>query len=219
MEGQDSRDESGRVRLPPLIRHGGRALAATVAGKVGTARAEYAAALAAGVPPPALAEVARMAHLFGGFPRAILGLEALHDAFTRAGAAAPADPEASPRSRTEDRARGESLFRRIYAGQSDEVLRRIERAAPGFASWVLEDAYGRVLSRPLLTEVERELLAVVALVALDCPEQQKSHARGALRLGAAPDEVRAAVEVVAADVTEPALARARAVVAALSAPG
>jgi AhpD family alkylhydroperoxidase len=218
MEAQDSRDETGRARRHPLLRHGGRALAATVTGRAEVARAEYAAALAAGVAPAALAEVARMAHLFGGFPRAINGLQALADVFTQAQVAPPADAEPAPRPRAEDRARGESLFRRIYAAQSDDVLRRIERAVPGFASWVLEDAYGRVLSRPGLAAVERELLAVVALVALDCPDQLKSHARGALRLGATPAEVRDAAEVVAADVAAETLARARAVLAAIAAP-
>jgi 4-carboxymuconolactone decarboxylase len=219
MGADDSRDETGGVRLPPLIRHGGRALAATVTGRTETARAEYAAALADGVAAAALAEVGRMAHLFGGFPRAILGLQALHDAFTEAKTPPPADAEPPSRPRADDRARGAALFRRIYAAQSDDVLRRIDRAAPGFSTWVLEDAYGRVLSRPGLEAVERELLALVALVALDCPEQQKSHARGALRLGATLDEVRAAVEVAAADVPGPVAARARAVVAALAVPG
>jgi 4-carboxymuconolactone decarboxylase len=218
MGAQDSRDDPGRARRPALIGRGGRALAATVTGRIEAARAGYAAALAAGVEAAALAEVARMAHLFGGFPRAILGLGALHAALTAAGLPAPADPEPAPRLRADDRSRGDLLFRRIYASQSDDVLRRIERAAPGFSNWIVEDAYGRVLCRPLLAADERELLAVVALVALDCPEQLKSHARGALRLGATVDEVRAAVETIAADVDGPVLARARAVVAALAVP-
>ena len=177
--------------MPPLIRHGGRALAATVTGKAETARAEYAAALAAGVPAPALSEVARMAHLFGGFPRAIQGLKALGAALTARGTRPPRDPAPARRDPAADRARGERLFRRIYAGASDDVLALLDQVAPGFSRWILEDAYGRVLSRSGLTPRERELLAVAALAVLRCPLQLKSHVRGALRLRAREGEVAA----------------------------
>src|SRR5262249_55623454 len=93
-----------------------------------------------------------------------------------------------------------------------EVLRRIDRAAPGFAAWILEDAYGRVLSREGLATRERELLSIVALAALDCPAQLKSHVRGALRLGAALDEVNAAVAIAAERISADATRRAREVV-------
>ncbi len=212
MEADDSKDGPRSARLPAPIAFGGRALAAIVSGNPGRAREEFTRALASGVPAAALGEVARMAHLFGGFPRALHGLQALSAALAAAGARLPAESETGARSRADDRARGDHLFRSIYREQSDEVLRRIDRAAPGFAAWILEDAYGRVLSRDGLTPVERELLAIVALVVLDCPAQQKSHVLGALRLGANLGEVRAAVDLAAAELATEVARRAREVV-------
>jgi alkylhydroperoxidase/carboxymuconolactone decarboxylase family protein YurZ len=212
MEARDSRDERRFARLPAPVRHGGRALAAIVTGASGRAREEFTQALAAGVAPAALGEVARMAHLFGGFPRALHGLQALAEALAAAGARLPGETETGTRSRADDRARGEKLFRAIYREQADEVLRRIDGAAPGYAAWILEDAYGRVLTRDGLTPIERELLAIVALVVLDCPAQQKSHLLGALRLGAPLADVKVTVELASEGVEARVAKRAREVV-------
>src|SRR5262249_61300230 len=80
MEADDSKDGARIARLPARIRHGGGALAAIVAGNPGRAREEFTRALAAGVPAAALGEVARLAHLFRRFPRALHGLQALSEA-------------------------------------------------------------------------------------------------------------------------------------------
>jgi len=212
MEADDSKDGDRFARLPDLIRHGGRALAAIVSGHPGRSREDFTRALAAGVPAAALGEVARMAHLFGGFPRALHGLQALGDALAAAGVRLPAEVETGTRSRADDRARGERLFREIYRDQADEVLRRIDRAAPGFSAWILEDAYGRVLARDGLTTLDRELLAIVALAVLDCPSQQKSHVRGALRLGASLEQIYAVVDLATDGLAAEPSRRAREVV-------
>jgi 4-carboxymuconolactone decarboxylase len=62
---------------------------------------------------------------------------------------------------------------------------------PELADWILEDGYGRVLSRPVLTVVERELLVVAVLATLNVPAQLKSHQYGALRVGATEPQVKA----------------------------
>jgi AhpD family alkylhydroperoxidase len=182
-------------RLPALLRHGARALAATVAGDDDAAHRHYAAALAVGTAPVALLEIARMAHLLGGFPRAILGLRALERALAGAGTPAPRDPEPSAPRGAALRNRGERLFRSIYGSASELVLARLEHPARGYSCWVLDDAYGRVLARPGLAPVERELLNVAALAALACPAQLESHVRGARRLGATAERVAAMVEL------------------------
>jgi 4-carboxymuconolactone decarboxylase len=199
MEARDSSPPpaASAESLPPLLLHGARALAATVEGRDAAARDHHLAALRAGVAPAALAEVARMAHLFGGFPRAIQGARALAEALATSGVALPADPEPASRSRADDRVRGEALFRRIYGESGDKVLALLDQPLAGYASWVLEDAYGRVLARPGLTPAERELLAVAALSTLRCPAQLESHVRGALRLGASRREVDLVIAAVA----------------------
>ncbi len=62
---------------------------------------------------------------------------------------------------------------------------------PELADWILEEGYGRVLSRPVLSIRERELIVVAVLAALRLPLQLESHVRGALRVGATAAEVAA----------------------------
>jgi 4-carboxymuconolactone decarboxylase len=68
----------------------------------------------------------------------------------------------------------------------------MEALHPELAWWILDDGYGRVLSRPGLTGRERELLAVAALAVLPgAGLQLDSHERGARRFGATAGEVAA----------------------------
>jgi len=225
---------------PPLPRWAAaaaRAFVATVVGDDAAVARHAAAALAAGARAADLVELAVMAHLFAGFPRAIQGLRQL-EPLLRAHGGAPASSldatpldatpldatpldatplDAAPRSRGDDRRRGEQLFRQIYGDTSDRVLALLDAPARGFASWVLEDAYGRVLSRPQLAASHREWFAVAALIALDCPAQLSSHVRGALRLGLARTDLEALLAVLAEDVGAARIASARAIVAAMTA--
>ena len=59
--------------------------------------------------------------------------------------------------------------------------------------FVLQAAYGRILTRPGLTARQRELLAVSALASLEQKPQLIAHARGALRCGATAGEVSEAL--------------------------
>ena len=181
-------------KSPAWLIHGARALAATVLGREARASGHYTQALIAGASALAVGEIARMAHLFCGFPRAIQGLRALDRALRGHGVQLPLQDSSAPhshasrslksRSRVADRARGEQLFRRIYREHADAVLAQLDGTIRGFSSWVLEDAYARVLTRAGLTDPQRELLAVAALCALNSPAQLKSHLRGALNVGA-----------------------------------
>jgi 4-carboxymuconolactone decarboxylase len=93
--------------------------------------------------------------------------------------------------------RGRALFDRIYADDSGPVRAMLARGHPDFERWVLEHAYGKVLSRPGLAPDRRELLAVVVLAALGQERQLASHARGARRCGASTGELSEALEAVA----------------------
>jgi 4-carboxymuconolactone decarboxylase len=111
---------------------------------------------------------------------------------SRAGDSRAGDSRAGD-SRAAQHRRGEQLFRHVYGESAEAVIARLESLAPGYAGWVLEDAYGRVLSRPGLAPRERELLTITALAALRCPLQLESHVRGARRVGATAAEVAAAI--------------------------
>jgi alkylhydroperoxidase/carboxymuconolactone decarboxylase family protein YurZ len=136
-------------------------------------------------------------HLFAGIPRQI---EAAGILVTAGGLGALDSDELEGTS--DVRERGAALFDRIYVDDADVVRAMLARGHPDFERWVLEHAYGRVLSRPGLSPDRRELLAVVALAALAQERQLASHVRGARRCGASDGEISAALEAVS-DLMEP----------------
>lgn len=142
----------------------------------------------------ALRETALQMHLFAGVPR---GVE-FHSVLIEAGGLGALEADES-RAESEElsAARGRALFERIYAQDSAGVEQQLSRAHPRFAAWILDHAYGRVLSRPGLAPRMRELLACVALALLGQERQLASHARGARRVGASQAEVLAALDCVA----------------------
>ena len=60
---------------------------------------------------------------------------------------------------------------------------------------MLEEGYGKVLSRPGLDLKVGELCIASLLVGLDAPQQLYSHLRGALNAGATVEEVETTVEI------------------------
>ena len=65
--------------------------------------------------------------------------------------------------------------------------------SPELAEWMIVEGYGKVLSRPQLSPVERELCTVAALTVMDWERQLFSHIKGALNVGAAKNEVKEAI--------------------------
>ncbi len=112
------------------------------------------------------------------------------------------------------RRRGRALFGRVYGPAAERVLGDLGRRHPEFRDWVLDEAYGRVLSRSGLSAAERECLAVALLAVLDLPLQQVAHVRGALRCGAGTRVVAAAIGAVVGVAPAGAIRFARARLAA-----
>jgi len=164
-----------------------RLFAACVLGDWNEVRAQRAAA-SDSEPDRRWREALLMVHVFAGVPRGVESYGVLESA----GGLGIADPA----ELTEPTAGPDELFTRIYAESTDEVRGLLNRHHPLFARYVLEHAYGRVLSRPGLAADRRELLACAALTVLGQERQLASHARGAVRCGASPAEVAAVVEVV-----------------------
>ena len=164
----------------------------------------FRAARRAGVPTGALRETLLQVYLFAGFPRTVNGLDAMERAL---GPARPTKPERLRPGAA--RRRGRALFDRVYGADAARVLRRIGGQHAEFRDWILEDAYGKVLGRPGLSAAERECLAVALLAVLDLPRQQVAHVRGALRCGAKPAEVEAAIRAVSGIASSGSVALAR----------
>ena len=139
------------------------------------------------IPAERRREAALQVAAYGGFPRTIEGLSLLAE---RAPAAAACEVEPAPEAEAaERRVRGRAVWDRVYAEQSDEVLAWLATLAPELPGWVLDDAYGRVLSRPGLSLAEREVLGVAALALMGLAAPLASHVRGALRNGSNAEAV------------------------------
>jgi 4-carboxymuconolactone decarboxylase len=138
---------------------------------------------------PAEAEEALLqSYLFVGYPVALNAIGMWRE---RTGRPAPAKRRDS---KTKWRARGEALCETFYAGQYGKLRQNIAALHPDLERWMLEEGYGKVLSRPGLDLKTRELCIVGVLIGLDAPQQLYSHLRGALNAGATQEEVETAVE-------------------------
>jgi alkylhydroperoxidase/carboxymuconolactone decarboxylase family protein YurZ len=153
-------------------------------------------------------------HLFAGFPRLVEAFGVLEEA---GGLGQIDDDERSGvRSEEEDLSAGYEFFERVYGHRAPRVREMLESYHPDWGRWILGHAYGRVLSRPGLDAAARELCAVVSLAALSQDRQLASHARGAVRCGATPQDLLDALAAVADRLTEGNLARAERVIRAFS---
>ncbi len=174
----------------PLVR--GLALAGALAarGRDGALGALCDAWFAAGHPPAALAEGLMQTYLFLGFPRALNALRVFRDRESASGLPPAADGGDDP-DRDAARSRGEALCGRVYGPRTAALVGHVRALHPTLARQMVEEGYGRILGRPGLDPLVRELAAVGSLVPEGVPRQLRAHLRGALNLGAPAEHVAA----------------------------
>lgn len=135
-------------------------------------------------------EALLQSYLFVGYPVALQALAMWRE---RSGNRAP--EQATPDDPATWRQRGERVCSQVYAGQYDRLRANIAALHPDMERWMLEEGYGKVLSRAGLDLKVRELCIASLLVGLDAPQQLYSHLRGALNAGATVEEVETTVEI------------------------
>jgi alkylhydroperoxidase/carboxymuconolactone decarboxylase family protein YurZ len=79
------------------------------------------------------------------------------------------------------------LFGEKAAQDGDQFLRNFDE---GFATFLNEQLFGTIWSRPGLPIKLRSLLTMTALMALGRGPELRLHMRGALNLGIAPEEIK-----------------------------
>jgi 4-carboxymuconolactone decarboxylase len=165
-----------------------RLSAAVASGAPAEVAAQARAALEAGVEATALYETVLQSYLFVGFPRAIEALFAVAPVLGGGipDGAAPVDPERWRRD-------GDSLCARVYGRNYDKLVATMRGLSPDLADWMILEGYGKTLSRPGLGVVERELCVVAILTATRMWRQLRSHAIGAVNVGATRSDVKEAI--------------------------
>ena len=131
-----------------------------------------------GQPRTDFEEILLQAILFCGFPRVVTAFEQFGEAWPtseppRGGAVPPADR----------RQQGSELFAAVYGKNEESVRRMLVGYHAELHDFVIDAAYGRILSRPAIDAKTREVVAVGVLAAQQQLRQFVGHARGAMHLG------------------------------------
>ncbi len=137
----------------------------------------------------AVEEAILQSYLFLGYPVALNAM-----ARWRALSSVPR-PERAEIDRRTWMDRGEAVCALVYGGQYERLRANVRSLHPDMEHWMVEEGYGKVLGRPGLSLLERELCIVALLAVLDVPRQLYSHLRGALNLGGSEEAVDGALEV------------------------
>lgn len=142
-----------------------------------------------------LYEVVLQSYLFLGFPRMLISAEVL-DRVLPAGKTEPMTNPISEQESQEWFDRGVDLCRRVYDSNYEALRDKVEGIAPEIFRWMIVEGYGKVLSRPGLGSIDRELSISSFLMMEDRAQQLFSHMRGALNVGASPDLLSQVIEDV-----------------------
>jgi len=138
-------------------------------------------------------EVVLQSYLFLGFPRMLLAVEVLNRDLPMAGRRSV--PEVSNDGELRSYfANGTALCREIYGSAYEPLKARIESMAPEVFRWMIVEGYGKVMSRPGLGKIEREIAGVAFLIMDGYEQQLFSHMRGALNVGAPAELLSAMIE-------------------------
>lgn len=112
--------------------------------------------------------------LFVGFPKTIEAFATLRKTH----------PGGNTKTEVSDpHARGLKLSKKIYGDHHDKLMRLMDQHHPDLRLWMIQDGYGKILSRPGLTTWERELSVLVILMSSGMHNQFRAHFRGALYAG------------------------------------
>ena len=162
---------------------------------------------AAEVPGEWVEELILQSYLFAGFPRT---LNAMREWRRASGRKAPKDdPGAHIDEAPQWAADGEATCAQVYGPFYERLRPNIRALHPALDMWMIVDGYGKVLSRPGLDIVRREL-CVIAVCAVGRQDRQlHSHLHGALHVGASAQLVEESLDALADLMTPDAIAHAR----------
>lgn len=138
-------------------------------------------------------EIVLQSYLFLGFPRMLNAAETLDRVFpaTHNGMKL-AQIDSTESAEWFDR--GVKLCREVYADKYESLMDRVAAMAPEVFRWMIIEGYGKVLSRPVVDIVSRELSIVAFLMMENREKQLQSHIMGALNVGAPVSLIRTVVE-------------------------
>lgn len=169
-------------------------VAALLAGGSEAQVREQLAVVARDVRPEWVEEVILQTYLFAGFPRALNAAREWRRISGRVAPVVDLDAIDAPELRRE---RGEATCATVYGRFYDRLRVNIRDLHPALDQWMIEEGYGKVLSRAPLDLARRELCIVAACAIARQDRQLHSHLHGALHAGASAGAVSSALAAVA----------------------
>ena len=176
-------------------------LAAVLAGGSESAVREQLQAAATSTPHEWIEELLLQTYLFAGFPRTLNGVREWRRL-------KPDVPPAGPSAARDQRERGEATCRRVYGPMYERLRVNIRALHPLLDDWMIDEGYGKVLSRPGLDLPRRELCIVAACAATAQDRQLQSHFHGARNVGVGENAITDALAALKGIVPESRLSRA-----------
>lgn len=146
------------------------------------------------VRPVWVEEVILQTYLFAGFPRALNSAREWRRISGLPGPDVDVFGVDDPRER---QVKGEATCATVYGRFYERLRVNIHELHPALDRWMVEEGYGKVLSRAPLDLARRELCVVAACAIARQDRQLHSHLHGALHAGASEAAVSAALDVVA----------------------
>jgi len=134
----------------------------------------------AGITRSQLYELTLQGYLFLGFPAAI-------EAFGALDGLLPPGKNKSEQSAVLRVKKGRKTCRRIYREKFPALMENLSRKSPALAGWVIEEGYGKVLSRAGASLRLRELFSAALLSATGFSKQLFAHLRALVALGEKPE--------------------------------
>lgn len=138
------------------------------------------------VSPRKLYEAILQTYLFCGFPSTIESLKAFNNVFNY---------KADEYNVLNVKSEGEKVCKIIYGSNYPKLLKNMASISPDLKNWMIQEGYGKVLSRPYLTLKQRELINVAILSTSYFPVQLLSHLIGALNAGSNISELKEVINL------------------------
>lgn len=139
-------------------------------------------------------EVILQTYLFAGFPRA---LNSAREWRRISGVSAPERDDYAIDDPALRQSQGEATCSTVYGRFYDRLRVNIHDLHPALDRWMVEEGYGKVLSRAPLDLARRELCVMAACAIAKQDRQLHSHLHGALHAGASETTVSSALNVIA----------------------
>jgi 4-carboxymuconolactone decarboxylase len=166
-------------------------LSAAIAGRDDAAtRLVMSMALEDGVPARSLEEIILQSHLFLGFPAMIEAARIFADVAGKDRKGNNLPGAYSERDCRDWNRKGTAKIKHIYGPAFDRLVRYINSFSPQILTWMINDGYGQVLSRPGASFSLRELSVIGTLTVTSYENQLGAHLRGTLNVGVEPALIR-----------------------------